>query len=163
MFACTNQLGICTGSTAPSVSSINRILRNRAAERAAAEFTRNIHLGVSLQAMQFGNAANITQPNLESNSSISNPLINTPVLNHTLNQNANQNSNNILPPANNNSAFAQNNFNNLIGLMGNAAASPNTNSYTNGKFDMFIFKILLNFLFNKFSFLRKLKLLFYYF
>ncbi len=31
---------MCTNSTAPSVSSINRILRNRAAERAAAEFAR---------------------------------------------------------------------------------------------------------------------------
>ena len=35
-----NFLGVCTNSTAPSVSSINRILRNRAAERAAAEFAR---------------------------------------------------------------------------------------------------------------------------
>ncbi|XP_064464245.1 paired box protein Pax-7-like isoform X2 [Ornithodoros turicata] len=32
--------GVCSNSTAPSVSSINRILRNRAAERAAAEFAR---------------------------------------------------------------------------------------------------------------------------
>ncbi|TMW45974.1 hypothetical protein DOY81_008946, partial [Sarcophaga bullata] len=32
--------GVCTNTTAPSVSSINRILRNRAAERAAAEFAR---------------------------------------------------------------------------------------------------------------------------
>ncbi|KAK2713208.1 hypothetical protein QYM36_011787 [Artemia franciscana] len=32
--------GVCTSNTAPSVSSINRILRNRAAERAAAEFAR---------------------------------------------------------------------------------------------------------------------------
>ncbi|XP_076303424.1 eyegone [Lasioglossum baleicum] len=31
---------VCSNSTAPSVSSINRILRNRAAERAAAEFAR---------------------------------------------------------------------------------------------------------------------------
>lgn len=31
---------ICTNTTAPSVSSINRILRNRAAERAASEFAR---------------------------------------------------------------------------------------------------------------------------
>ncbi|KAG5314607.1 PAX6 protein, partial [Acromyrmex insinuator] len=30
--------GVCSNATAPSVSSINRILRNRAAERAAAEF-----------------------------------------------------------------------------------------------------------------------------
>ena len=32
--------GVCTSSTVPSVSSINRILRNRAAERAAAEYAR---------------------------------------------------------------------------------------------------------------------------
>merc|ERR1719433_203165 len=32
--------GVCTNSTAPSVSSINRILRNRAAERATEEFAR---------------------------------------------------------------------------------------------------------------------------
>lgn len=32
--------GVCTNSTAPSVSSINRILRNRAAERAATEYAR---------------------------------------------------------------------------------------------------------------------------
>merc|ERR1712156_287168 len=32
--------GVCNNTTAPSVSSINRILRNRAAERAAAEFAR---------------------------------------------------------------------------------------------------------------------------
>ena len=32
--------GVCTTSTVPSVSSINRILRNRAAERAAAEYAR---------------------------------------------------------------------------------------------------------------------------
>ncbi|XP_034945953.1 phosphatidylinositol 3-kinase 2-like isoform X2 [Chelonus insularis] len=32
--------GICSNTTAPSVSSINRILRNRAAERAASEFAR---------------------------------------------------------------------------------------------------------------------------
>lgn len=31
---------VCTNATAPSVSSINRILRNRAAERAAAEIAR---------------------------------------------------------------------------------------------------------------------------
>ncbi|XP_022247975.1 paired box protein Pax-6-like [Limulus polyphemus] len=31
---------VCTNNTAPSVSSINRILRNRAAERAAVEFAR---------------------------------------------------------------------------------------------------------------------------
>ena len=39
--------GICTNSTAPSVSSINRILRNRAAERAAAEFARNYQLAAA--------------------------------------------------------------------------------------------------------------------
>ena len=33
-------IGVCTNSTAPSVSSINRILRNRAAERAASEYAR---------------------------------------------------------------------------------------------------------------------------
>jgi len=32
--------GICTNNTAPSVSSINRIIRNRAAERATEEFSR---------------------------------------------------------------------------------------------------------------------------
>lgn len=32
--------GVCTNNTAPSVSSINRILRNRAAERAAAEYAQ---------------------------------------------------------------------------------------------------------------------------
>jgi len=36
---------VCTNNTAPSVSSINRILRNRAAERAAAEFARAAHSG----------------------------------------------------------------------------------------------------------------------
>ncbi len=35
--------GVCTSSTAPSVSSINRILRNRAAERASQEFARAAH------------------------------------------------------------------------------------------------------------------------
>lgn len=39
--------GVCTNGTAPSVSSINRILRNRAAERAAAEFARNYQLAAS--------------------------------------------------------------------------------------------------------------------
>ena len=33
-------VGVCTNNTAPSVSSINRILRNRAAERATEEFAR---------------------------------------------------------------------------------------------------------------------------
>ena len=37
--------GVCTNNTAPSVSSINRILRNRAAERAATEFARAAHSG----------------------------------------------------------------------------------------------------------------------
>lgn len=36
---------VCTNVTAPSVSSINRILRNRAAERAAADFARAAHTG----------------------------------------------------------------------------------------------------------------------
>jgi len=35
---------VCTDGTAPSVSSINRILRNRAAERAQAEYARNLLL-----------------------------------------------------------------------------------------------------------------------
>ena len=35
-----NFSGVCTNTTAPSVSSINRILRNRAAERASLEFSR---------------------------------------------------------------------------------------------------------------------------
>ncbi|KAG1658516.1 Paired box protein Pax-6 [Nymphon striatum] len=39
-------LGVCNNSSAPSVSSINRILRNRAAERAAAEFARVAGYGV---------------------------------------------------------------------------------------------------------------------
>lgn len=39
--------GVCTNGTAPSVSSINRILRNRAAERAAAEFARNYQLAAA--------------------------------------------------------------------------------------------------------------------
>ncbi|XP_014294281.1 paired box protein Pax-6 [Halyomorpha halys] len=38
--------GVCTNGTAPSVSSINRILRNRAAERAAAEFARAAGYGM---------------------------------------------------------------------------------------------------------------------
>ncbi|XP_033337695.1 eyegone [Megalopta genalis] len=38
--------GVCSNSTAPSVSSINRILRNRAAERAAAEFARAAGYGL---------------------------------------------------------------------------------------------------------------------
>ncbi|XP_026686889.1 homeobox protein DLL-3-like [Diaphorina citri] len=38
--------GVCTNATAPSVSSINRILRNRAAERAAAEFARAAGYGI---------------------------------------------------------------------------------------------------------------------
>ena len=37
--------GVCNQNTAPSVSSINRILRNRAAERAAADFARVSHSG----------------------------------------------------------------------------------------------------------------------
>ena len=37
---------MCTNTTAPSVSSINRILRNRAAERAAAEFARAGYAGM---------------------------------------------------------------------------------------------------------------------
>ncbi|KAK0176936.1 hypothetical protein PV328_001034 [Microctonus aethiopoides] len=37
---------VCSNTTAPSVSSINRILRNRAAERAAAEFARAAGYGL---------------------------------------------------------------------------------------------------------------------
>lgn len=43
-------IGVCTQGTAPSVSSINRILRNRAAERAAAEFARNYQLAAAATA-----------------------------------------------------------------------------------------------------------------
>ncbi|EDW78789.2 uncharacterized protein Dwil_GK12629, partial [Drosophila willistoni] len=39
---------VCTNATAPSVSSINRILRNRAAERAAAEFARAASYGYAM-------------------------------------------------------------------------------------------------------------------
>ena len=45
-----NESGVCTNGTAPSVSSINRILRNRAAERAAAEFARNYQLAAAATA-----------------------------------------------------------------------------------------------------------------
>ncbi|XP_058987603.1 paired box protein Pax-6 isoform X2 [Musca domestica] len=38
--------GVCTNATAPSVSSINRILRNRAAERVANEFARTAAYGL---------------------------------------------------------------------------------------------------------------------
>lgn len=43
---CIHFTGVCTNATAPSVSSINRILRNRAAERAAAEFARAAGYGL---------------------------------------------------------------------------------------------------------------------
>lgn len=46
MFSHLLFLGVCTNATAPSVSSINRILRNRAAERAAAEFARAAGYGL---------------------------------------------------------------------------------------------------------------------
>ena len=39
--------GVCNNNTAPSVSSINRILRNRAAERAAVDFARVSNTGFS--------------------------------------------------------------------------------------------------------------------
>lgn len=45
-----HSVGVCTNGTAPSVSSINRILRNRAAERAAAEFARNYQLAAAATA-----------------------------------------------------------------------------------------------------------------
>lgn len=47
---CDLGTGVCTNATAPSVSSINRILRNRAAERAAAEFARNYQLAAAATA-----------------------------------------------------------------------------------------------------------------
>ena len=43
---CLGVSGVCSNATAPSVSSINRILRNRAAERAAAEFARAAGYGL---------------------------------------------------------------------------------------------------------------------
>ena len=55
--------GVCTNSTAPSVSSINRILRNRAAERAAAEFARAGYAGMYYQ----GSAGHMAQPNPAAN------------------------------------------------------------------------------------------------
>ncbi|KAK4305828.1 hypothetical protein Pmani_022298 [Petrolisthes manimaculis] len=53
---------VCTNSTAPSVSSINRILRNRAAERAAADFARAAGYGLynpyaAAQAIPWSNPA----------------------------------------------------------------------------------------------------------
>ncbi|XP_033100244.1 paired box protein Pax-7-like [Anneissia japonica] len=56
--------GICTASTTPSVSSINRILRNRAAERAAAEYAR-----VTEQALlsTYSFLPNITVPRIPCN------------------------------------------------------------------------------------------------
>ncbi|KAL0839539.1 hypothetical protein ABMA28_016235 [Loxostege sticticalis] len=46
--------GVCTNATAPSVSSINRILRNRAAERAAAEFARAAGYGLYAAPSPYG-------------------------------------------------------------------------------------------------------------
>jgi len=71
--------GVCTNSTAPSVSSINRILRNRAAERAAAEFARAAgyaglyHPYAALQWQAAGAAAHLWSPLGSSNSMPSNP------------------------------------------------------------------------------------------
>lgn len=45
-FLCLS-LGVCSPGAAPSVSSINRILRNRASQRALAEFTRNYQLAAA--------------------------------------------------------------------------------------------------------------------
>ncbi|XP_067132130.1 paired box protein Pax-6-like isoform X1 [Centruroides vittatus] len=59
--------GVCTNSTAPSVSSINRILRNRAAERAAAEFARAAGYGMYhpyAAAFPWGAAAAAATPHL---------------------------------------------------------------------------------------------------
>lgn len=70
---------MCENSNAPSVSSINRILRNRAAERAAAEFTRNYQLAAAAQAaqaMQYGNAS--------SNPFDAAPLLSQPLMNGAL-------------------------------------------------------------------------------
>lgn len=47
-------IGVCTNATAPSVSSINRILRNRAAERAAAEFARAAGYGLYAAPAPYG-------------------------------------------------------------------------------------------------------------
>ena len=46
--------GICTNNTAPSVSSTNRILRNRAAERAGAEFARASYPGFPYSLPPYG-------------------------------------------------------------------------------------------------------------
>ncbi|XP_015791113.1 paired box protein Pax-6 isoform X2 [Tetranychus urticae] len=45
--------GVCSQGTAPSVSSINRILRNRASQRALAEFTRNYQLYAATSAVHY--------------------------------------------------------------------------------------------------------------
>lgn len=79
---------MCTNSTAPSVSSINRILRNRAAERAAAEFARNYQIAAAATAVHYQpqssqaaastTAAPIgTNGLLAANSSVINPLFAT--------------------------------------------------------------------------------------
>ena len=55
-------LGVCTNTTAPSVSSINRILRNRAAERAAAEFARAGYAGMYYPGSAPGAASSAGHP-----------------------------------------------------------------------------------------------------
>ncbi len=50
----------CTNNAAPSVSSINRILRNRAAERAAAEFARTAAAAAAAAADGDGGVVNGT-------------------------------------------------------------------------------------------------------
>lgn len=72
---------VCTNATAPSVSSINRILRNRAAERAAAEFARAA--GYSLYHAthpysSFHWAAAVTHPALLTTPTAANPALDHP-------------------------------------------------------------------------------------
>lgn len=57
---------VCTNMTAPSVSSINRILRNRAAERAAADFARAAHTGYPVYPPYWATGAQTMWPGLSS-------------------------------------------------------------------------------------------------
>ena len=54
--------GVCTNTTAPSVSSIYRILRNRAAQRAAAEFARAGYAGMYYTGAAGNGTPNPTTP-----------------------------------------------------------------------------------------------------
>ena len=65
--------GVCTNSTAPSVSSINRILRNRAAERAAAEFARNYQIAAAATAVHYQQGS-ASGPNV----ALTSPVLPTP-------------------------------------------------------------------------------------